>query len=175
MGRLNASFVFQLYEWTGIYPALLLVVANFWECVSVRHSDGLPLLTKFQDRDQVRSLGSSSAPQMHAKLCIEVVRNNNTHTHALQDGCDTLIKVATPNSSFWDLDAYSVLIWTLLKTSDLLQPSPALENLKIITHIWHSLLQWSYFIFQAMAKESPLFTVRSGWDTYSDLWVLKLL
>ena len=102
-------------------------------------------------------------------------RHTQTHTHASGWTWHPNESVATPNCSFWDLDAYPVLIWTLFKTPDLLQPSPALENLLSITHIWHSLLWWSYFIFQVVTKESPLFTVCCGWDTYSDLWVLKLL
>lgn len=71
-------------------------------------------------------------------------------------------KLATPNPSFWDLDAYPVLSWTLLKTSDLLQHSPALENLLSITHIWHSLLRWSYFIFQVVTKAPYLQSALAG-------------
>lgn len=89
----------------------------------------------------------------------------HTHTHTSGWTWHPNKSVATPKCSFWDLDAYPVLVWTLLKAPDLLQSSPALENLLSITHIWHSLLRWSYFIFQVVTKESPLFTVCSGWDT----------
>lgn len=94
--------------------------------------------------------------QNHAiRLPGTITRHTRTHTRTCGWPSHPSKSVATPKSGFWDLDASPVLIWTLLKAADLLQPSPALENLLSITHIWHSLLRWSYFIFQVVTKESP--------------------
>lgn len=76
-----------------------------------------------------------------------------THVHAHAPGWTwhPNKSATTPNRSFWDLDAYPALIWTLPKTPDFLQPSPALENLLSITHIWHSLLFYLSFWWQKKA------------------------
>lgn len=135
-----------LCEWKGIYP-MLPPVENVHTCGK---SIGWFCWWKYGTETKLETPTVLLPPTIQTKQSNKVASNNNhTHTHtcarALGWTWHPNKSVATPNRRFWDLDAFPVLIWTFPRTPDFLQPSPALENLLSITHIWHSLQWWLLF------------------------------